>query len=235
MAPDYRINMAKEDFDKLIKTADTFGMEYKILSSEKNVKIIPSRESIKSKYIEVPSIGLVVPKERTLFNNNFYECQEKLHANNEKMLTPNEFREFLKVAKENDINLYNEITQVRSPWRAEWLDADFKYENNKMFVEYHKFDENGKIKKIREELDKNTLMKDKIPGISLESWLENSTSQGLPKTTVSEGNLYYWTPDKNNNSVARFDASSYGAELVAYGVPSYWYSNLGGRAAKYKL
>jgi hypothetical protein len=229
MAPDYRINIEENDFKKLIRVADTFGINYSIIPQDKNVNIIPSRESIKSKYLEIPSIGLAVPKERTLLNKNFYDSQKILHDNKTKMLSMNEFREFLKVAKEKDAELYNEITQVRSPWRAEWIDADFKYKNGEMFVDYHVFDENGNIQKKREKLDKETLMKDKIPGISLEKWINDSTNQGLPKN--SEGSLYYWAPDKDNNSVAGFYADSIGASLNGR-IPSYWDANLGVRAAE---
>ena len=194
--------------------------------------IIPSNESIKSKYLEVPSIGLAVSKERILFSTNFYDTQKKLQDNNTKMLNMNEFKEFLKEAKEKDLELYNSITQVRSPWRAEWIDADFKYENGNMFVVYHVFDERGNIFEKREKLDRNTLLDDRTPGISLENWINNSTKQGLPKKSINKGDLYYWSPDKDNNSVARFGANGGRADLSCYWIPSDANSVLGVRAAK---
>lgn len=218
----------KEDFERTKKYLDLHNVDY----NTKNINIITSKNSAKSKYLEVPSIGLIIPKERTLFNHNFYETQEKLHSENTKMLTPYEFKEFLKIAKKEDMNLYNEITQVKSPWRAEWLDADFKMKNNKMHIIYHTFDNNGKIIQKSEKLDKATLMNDKSPGISIDSWLEDSTSQGLPKKSTLSGELYYWAPIKDDNSVARFGAGSDGAGLGANGYPSNRDSGLGVRAAR---
>jgi Zn-dependent metalloprotease len=211
----------KEDFDKLVKLADAIGIPY----------IIPSRESIKSKYLTIPSIELDVSKEKILFNKNFSEQQEALHKENTKSLTPNEFREFLKVAKKEDLELYNEITQIKSPWRAEYLDAYFKVEGKNLVMKYHVF-ENGKIVQKSEILDKDTLMRDKTPGISLDSWLENSTKQGLPLKKTESGSLYYRAPEKDNNSVACFDAFGGGASLGCSWDPACRDSSLGVRAAK---
>ena len=74
-------------------------------------------------------------------------------------------------------------------------------------------------------------MENKIPGISLDSWLKNPTKQGLPRSNVAEGDLSYWHP--RDQSVAWFDANSGGADLNCGGRnPSYWVSDLGVRAAK---
>ena len=50
------------------------------------------------------------------------------------MLKINEFRDFLKylISEPNNQeykNIFKDIIEVRNPWRAEWLDADFKVKN----------------------------------------------------------------------------------------------------------
>ena len=219
MAPSLDI-ANQENFEKLIKVADAIGIPYTILS----------RKSIKSNYLEIESIGLAVPKENILYGKNFYETQETLHKDKTKILTPYEFREFLKEAKEKDTELYNSITQVKSPWRAEWIDAKFDQKGNDWFVTYNAFDEKGNISEKQEKLDKETLMQDKTPGISIDSWLNDSTKQGLPKKSIKSGDLYYWNP--RDGAVARFLAGENGASLDCYVSPLYAGSNRGVRAAK---
>jgi hypothetical protein len=168
----------------------------------------PEAKSNLNGYIYVPSINLYIAEEKILFGKDFYATQELLHKGNLRMPTIPEFVEFLKYVKINNKNIYNEITEVRDPWRAEWLDADFKVEGKDLVVYYHVFDKTGKIIKKKEILDRETLMSAETPGISLESWLKNPTKQGLPTSKTKKGNFYYWCPSKNNNSVARFYAYS---------------------------
>ena len=183
-------------------------------------------------FIYVPSIKLYVAKERTLLGENWNECQEELHSKNQRMPTIPEFSEFLKYTKENHQDIYKEITEIKIPWRSEWLDADFKMQGKDLSVNYHIFDSDGRIIKKLEKLDKNTLMKDKTPGISLASWLNNSTNQGLPQKSVISGDLYYWVPMKDNNSVAEFYAVGVRASLDCGRNPSVADCDLGVRAAK---
>ena len=68
----------------------------------------------------------------------------------------------------------------------------------------------------------------------LNDWLNNPTKHGLPRKNTKDGDLYYWYPRSDNNSVARFFAYSDGADLYCYGVPSYSNSRLGVRAARAK-
>jgi len=191
------------------------------------------KDDLQSDFIHIPPINLYVAKERTLLGKNWFDAQKELKSANQKMLTIPEFIEFLKYTRENHKDIYNEITEVRSPWRAEWLDADFKKEGKELIVNYHIFDKNGNIVKKSEVLDRNTLMKDKTPGISLQDYLmNNNTNQGLPAKEVKSGGLYYWYPRDDNNSVARFVTYSDGADLDCDRVPSYGYSSRGVRAAK---
>jgi len=185
-------------------------------------------------FIYVPSINLYVAKQRTLLNSNYNECQESLHKENSKMLTIPEFKEFLNYTKDNFLDIYNEITEIRNPWRSEWLDADFKVENRDLFVHYHVFENNNIVRK-KEKLDKDILMEDKTPGISLDGWLKDSIKQGLPKQNIASGNLYYWFPRSDNNSVAWFSAAVDGAYLVCDRSPSVRGSSLGVRAAKQRV
>jgi hypothetical protein len=67
-----------------------------------------------------------------------------------------------------------------------WLDAYFEKREDGFYVL------TGNKTKA-EKLDKNTLMEDRTPGISLDSWLSNPTSQGLPRKNVAEGDLHYWS------------------------------------------
>jgi len=116
-------------------------------------------------------------------------------------------------------NIFNDITQVKSPWRAEWIDGDFKYKDNKLYLaQSHVLDCSGNlIPQYTKALDE-CLMKDKTPGINLDQWIQNPTRQGLPRKSSEKGDLYYWCPDKDNNSVARFyaDDGRTGLNCVGY-------------------
>ena len=129
---------------------------------------------------------------------------------------------------------FNDIYQVKSPWRAEWLDADFKYRDGKLYLyQNHILNKEGNLSpRNRRLLTKNTLMQNKTPGISLEDWLENPTRQGLPTNKIQNGDSYYWAPLNNNNSVARLAAYSDRFGLFCGALPSNTDSDLGVRAAK---
>lgn len=168
----------------------------------------------------IPSLKLYVAKEKKFYGDNWFDSHKQLQENGERMLTLPEFREFLNYARTNLPETYRDITEVRNPWRAEWIDADFKLKNNKLFIN-------------SEPLDKDTLMEDKL--ISLDDYLNNNhTSKGLPTNKVKSGNLYYWPPRSNNNSVARFGADSDLADLVCDGNPSRGDSGLGVRAVRHE-
>ena len=179
-------------------------------------------------FVYVPSINLYVAKEKIHLNKNWKDCWTELKNQNYQMLKINEFREFLKYTKENHKDIYNEITEVNSPWRGEWLDANFKVEKNELYL----LTENESKKEKLEDC----LMKDKNPGIDLNDWIngKNISSQGLPNKKVSSGSLYYWHPRSDNNSVARFGAYDGRTLLGCCRDPSYADSGLGVRAVKEK-
>lgn len=204
----------------------------------KNLNIIEQRTN--SNYLEgfiyVPSIGLYAAKEKSLHNLNWYDAHKALHEQDLQMLTIKQFVEFIKYLKQNKRNIQesesilDEILTTRNPWRSEWLDAKFEDKNNQSYINYNHRTINGELQPQVIEPLEQCLMKDKIPGINLEYWLNNATSQGLPPKNNPKGDLHYWCPI--NEYVARFGADSDGAVLYCFRLPQYSYSALGVRAAK---
>ncbi|HJZ18628.1 MAG TPA: hypothetical protein VJ208_00815 [Candidatus Nanoarchaeia archaeon] len=195
------INVSDEVFEGLKK----MGVSYEIVAAA------PS--SIPKNFIYVPSTKLHVAKEKSLQGRNWFDS----HKNG--MQTLPKFVEFLKYARKHNQDIYNEITQIRNPFRGEWIDAYFEKRKDGMYV----LTEN---KTRIEKLDEGTLMEDKK--ISLDSWLDNPTKQGLPKKEVEKGNLDFWYP--RNNSVATFFANGVGSDLDCNRYPPNSYSYLGVRA-----
>jgi len=200
----------------------------KVVSPIENPIINPNQNL--DGYIHVPSLNLYFTKERILQGENWFDTHKSLQLNNQRMPTIPEFIEFLKYSKLNFPDVYKDITEVRDPWRGEWIDADFKLKGEDLYINYnHILDSKGNlIPKNSEIIDKNTLMKDKIPGISLEDYINNNyTKQGLPNNKVKSGDFYYWFPKSDNNSVARFSAGSDGAVLYCGRSPSDANASLG--------
>ncbi len=115
-------------------------------------------------------------------------------------------------------NILNEITQVRKPWRSEWLDGDFRTDKKGVISIHtsHILDASGNLTpQYKRELT-DFLAEDRLPGIDLNEWLRNANKFGLPKQGIKQGDLYYWAPDKDNNSVAGFNANSDRANLGCY-------------------
>lgn len=191
---------------------------------------------------------LLAAKQKSLHGNDWYNTQKELHQQNSQMLTIRQYVDFINLLKSgkvydgkgNKINqteldqLLDEILTVRDPWRAEWLDADFKVINEKLHINYNHRTINGQLTPQISEPLENCLMKDKTPGIGLDDWLNKANHQGLPSKNISKGNLYYWYPRSDNNSVARFWAYSGWVYLNCGRVPSYSDSALGVRAARTK-
>ena len=79
----------------------------------------------------------------------------------------------------------------------------------------------------------DSLMQDKTPGIDLNDWLANANQYGLPRSNIKDGKkLYYWAPDKDNNSVAGFDAGSGRALLYCCRIRDFANGSLGVRHAR---
>lgn len=221
-----KIYVQEKDKERITKMISSFDLDY---SLERD---FVENQNLKG-FIYVPSINLYVSKEKKFHGKNWFETHEFLQREGEKMPTPYEFLEFLKYVKTNEKNIYNKITQVKLPWRAEWLDAGFKRKNGDLYINYHIFDDKGKIVEKSEILDKNTLMKDETSQISLGNFVENShTSQGFPSKSVKKGDLYYSAPEKDNDSVVEFGAYDGWSILNCNRDPLYRYFVLGVRAVR---
>lgn len=91
--------------------------------------------------------------------------------------------------------LYSDLVEVRSPWRAEWFEDDFEQGGDGLYVRRAKILEDERIvAKDIIKLSEDTLMHDRTPGISLDGWRENPTSEGFPRTEVQKGKLYLFVP-----------------------------------------
>ena len=228
------LDISEKDYERARKILELANVEYALPNKKPETKSFEKKPDI-TNFIYVPSINLYVAKERKFLGENWFNSHRKLQENGERMLILPEFIEFLKHTKENYKEIYNEITEVRSPWRAELLDADFKVKDGKLHINYnHVLDSTGNlIPKNSEILDKETLMQDKTPGISLENYIgSNHTEQGLPNKNISSGDLYYWYPRRDNNSVAWFGAGVNRAFFDCDRDLSFVYSNLGVRAVR---
>jgi len=171
-------------------------------------------------------------------NINFEQAESLCEGLEGFMTTPSLFVEKLRLLRSEEAydaqgnkhdskrldQAFNEITEVRSPWRSECLNHRYSQKGNEIFVTYHKF-VNGKLEQVTEPLDEDTLMQDKTPGISLDDYIENPNSQGLPRKSVKKGSLWYWHPREGR--VARFDADADWADLNCNGGPRYSVSDDG--------
>ncbi len=232
----------KNELIKLINSSPNYGVLYKGLG-----KVVDKRREL-SKYVWLPETDqhpeLLIAQEVTEQGYNHQRTKEKLEEADSFMPTPELLAEFLRTCKsgkaydglKNRVDkkrldkILEERLKVRDPWRGERLDHQYSLDKEgKLQVTYPKF-VNGKLKVVTEILDPETLMEDRIPGISLEKWIENPTSQGLPKKDVKKGNLRYLNP--RDGYVARFDACSDGVDLRCAGDPQGSYDGLGVRRAK---
>ena len=188
-----------------------------------NPKVYTLRGDLEQKnYIHVPKLNLDISKQRFGFNKNWDEAHEVAKEQGGRMLTLPEFREFLIYTRDNDKELFNEITEVRSPWRVEWIDAYFEQRKDGLYMLTNN--------KANAEKINGGLMEDRTPGIDLTNWLNNSTKQGLPQKNIKKGNLWYFHP--RDGRVAGFVAGSVVAGLDCDRGPSYGDSSLGVRVAK---
>ena len=152
-------------------------------------------------------------------------------------LNPRQFADFLLLLKSGNAvdgtgrrvergkldEILDEIITVRDPYRAEWLDADFRYQNKKLlFYSEHILDANRNFEaSYKRELESCLMVK----GSRIN--LGTMNNQGMP---VEEGNdFHYWCPDKDNKSVAWFGADSDRAGLSCCGSPTFTVPSLGVR------
>ncbi len=165
-------------------------------------------------------LDLFVSKERSHLNEDWNQAKESVKKENGYMLTIRQFADFLSLLKSGKAfdgrgrkidskeleRLFLDITEVKSPWRSEWLDAKFGDGE----ITYNLINEDGSLNELTESFYRG-LTQDKTPGIDLESWLKTADYQGLPTSKTKDGELYYWSPV--NGRVAGFGAGSDWADL----------------------
>lgn len=180
----------------------------------------------------------LVPMEKSHFGKDWNKTHEDLTKEGAYMLTIRQFADFLNllksgkafdgtgklVRKEKLESVFNEIVEVRDPWRSEWLDA--KFEGGSII--YHTLNGNN-LEEINEPLA-NYIKTDKIPGISLDDWLKRANYQGLPVPKTNKGRLCYWAPA--DGSVAGFYADSGRVDLDCGRNPVFAGASLGVRSAR---
>ena len=177
---------------------------------------------------------------------NWFDAHKLLAAEGAYMPTIRQFVDFVKLLKSGSalngkgkpidkaiINSTLDDIFKLGNYGGRWLDADFKVVGNVLNMNYgHRVDGSGLKYKHSEQLISSTLMSDRKPGIDLTDWISRATNQGLPSQDAIQGDIWYYKPLADNNSVARFGADSGGAGLVCNGVPSYTDSSLGVHAAR---
>lgn len=209
--------------------------------------ITPSTIKNPKDYIILPAtthqpLDLLIAKTRSHDNESWNQCQKALPKEDHFMPPIRQFVDLLKLLQSDRVydgsgtklshlertNLFKDITEQRNPYGAEWLDAQFSDISNQRHITYHRFNSSGTLEQVTEPLDSDTLMNDKIPGISLEDWLKNPTPQGLPRRGIADGNLWYWFP--RAGCVSRFRAGSDRVNLYCLEGPQYSNAGLGVRA-----
>ncbi len=184
-------------------------------------------------FIYVPSVKLYVTKERSLHGLNWNKTQEELKKQKLSMLTPYQFREFLKYLRDSKDSehkkIFKDVVEVRDHWRAEWLNARFDKRKNGLYMISENVLVNGKYQNAEQKLD-DFLAENKLPGISLDEWINSNAPHGLPTPQSPNGKLYYWAPVLGY--VARFFAGSDVADLSCDGDADYSDPSLGVRIVR---
>ena len=137
-----------------------------------------------------------------------------------------------KLSGEYLLGVFEDMFAVKSPWRAEWLDANFKFRDGRLYLEKNHVMEGEAFVPGSTEVVKGGVRQNKTPGINLVSWISNPTKQGLPRKDIENGNFYYWAPMNDNHSVAGLGAVSDGASLYCDGYPASRGGSLGVRAVE---
>ena len=162
--------------------------------------------------IYVPEINLHFTEERILLGKNWQATkdilknQEKAMPTQKAMPTPYQFRAFLKTLRDSPEHqeLYNDITEDRDSWRANWLNARFERRKDGMYMTSEDTLTNGEYQNQILKLN-DYLMEDKQ--ISLDEYLDSTTLHGLPPANiqkVQKGSLHYG--HITNGRVAGFGA-----------------------------
>lgn len=235
---------------RAVQLLDLAGVKYTLVQTEKTQTSAQTPKPIeKANYILLEGRehgnysypDMLVPFAKTHLNERWFDCTtpKLLESENGYMLTGRQEVDFLRLVKSGKAfdgngkriesgklhDLFNDITEVRSPWRAEWIDAKFGDKT----ITYHKINKDGSIREVTESLG-DALMQDKTPGISLDSWLKTADKHGMPTSKTKEGSLCYWY--LRENAVAWFNADSSRAYFNCGGDPANRDDSLGARVAR---
>ena len=192
-------------------------------------------------FVYVPEHNLYVAKERTHQGSNWYEIHQSLHQENARMITIREFVDFLALLKtgnaldgleqrlpEDEVErIYKDIAEKKDPYRAEWLDADFKVVDGRLHINYNHRTVNGNLQPQNSEPLENCVMENSYIDL-----IGSANKQGMPTRGSNNQEFYYWKPLEDNNSVARFNAGSNGADVLCSRSPGNSSSALGVRVAR---
>ena len=183
--------------------------------------------------IYVPEVNLHFTETRQFLNKNYPDTQALIpqtRISGRKIFIPmpRQFRAFLKFLRNSrDAShqaLFKDITEKRDPYRANRVNARFEQRGNAMWMISEHVLENGDYT-TKEQMLQDYLAHDKKPGISLDSWIDSTTSHGLPPANISSGELWYWQPVSGR--AAGFLANSGRSSLSCLRDPQYSFSGLG--------
>lgn len=215
-----------------------------IISPEEYRRQIQAPSNLNQReYLLLPNYQLIVSIDKFFENKKWNEAHQELHKEHTGMINLPEFLYLLKLANEGKLqyadgtsvtkkdckDFYNEMTEVREPWRAEWIDESYKNQpgipqdqpqilqrqTNHLYL-------NGTPAPATIEILQPHLVQDKQ--IDLKYLVSHHTSQGLPLQTQKDRTLYYYFP--RDGCVARFYAGRNGAFLFCGWDPLIWGSCL---------
>ena len=231
-----------EGKDEVVKVQDKIIVPSTNIKNPENYIILDGRKHGSYEYSD-----MLVSKNKTHFDKDWTEQHKLLYQEQAQMLSIRQFADFLSLLKSGKAfdgrgnkvdskelkSILEDIIVVKDPYRAEYLDADFKVINKVLYINYEHTLKNGIFTPKYSEPLADCLTKDKLPGIDLNDWLANANYQGLPVKKVKSGELYYWSPVEGR--VAGFDANSGRAFLYCDRDPSVTYSSLGVRPSRAKI
>ncbi len=224
------------DLDDLSQYVLVEGKKYYYPDILVPLKRLPYTPEVEAKAKNL-GLNLINNDQGYIGNINWEESHNLLRGLGRIMVNPRQYVDFLQLLRSGKAydgngniipdyvlqNTFEDITAVRNPWRAEWLDAKFRRQGKIFDIVYWN----------NADMLTDTLMTDKNPGIDLETWIKKANEFGLPKPKIPKGDLYYYAP--RDGAVAGFYADSGGADLNCIGDPSYRGVRLGVRAARLKI
>ena len=188
------------------------GLGYSLEIDPRRISNSPAVEKVAKEFrINPKNTGVDYFGKGFIGENNLYEFQKLAFGLGSKMLNFIEINKFIKLISEGskkNIRVFDASGDKLKPdylalikddilkpthmnWRGEWIDAHFNMKENSLT---HYIFENGKIVQKNEQLDENSLIENKIPGINIDNWIEDPTRNGLPKKNIEDGDSYYWAP-----------------------------------------